>query len=169
MPSTELSSTPACMRRSTGMSGGALPSFPLWGSIQGDAGQNCHCGRHASAPGTGLLETQGKPQRLSFSQRPEVGRGLRAGQILLLCRVHRGGFSRRDAEEKKQETAESFALRRSSRIDRLSFDPARRPDPFGAVAARQSMSLRSIHHSKFTIQNSAAQPPLHPCTILQQR
>ena len=45
------------------------------------------------------------------SQETEGSRGLRAGQIFLLCRVHRGGFSRRGAEEKKQETAESFALR----------------------------------------------------------
>ena len=41
-----------------------------------------------------------------------------------------------------------------------SIDPARRPAPFGAVAALQSMSLRSIQHSKFIIQHWAAQPPL---------
>ena len=65
-------------------------------------------------------------------------------------------------EVRSQESGDSRELLSAQeQPERLPFiDPARRPAPFGAVAALQSMSLRSIHHSKFTIHHSAAQPPL---------
>ena len=66
-------------------------------------GLNCHCGGHASAPGTGLLETQRKPQRLSFSRRPAADRGLRAAPEVPPMLDPSLGFSRRGAEAQRKK------------------------------------------------------------------